>query len=259
MYDEPLPVFIAAAAGAGADSVCLSINRHELLDPATLRTTLTQIDDAGMTISMGDGFLINAAGSMEQLKRQLDLLVELGAPYANACAFEADETVVREPGSVQDTLGELAVLAEDLGLGVLIEFTPLSHVPTLAAAAALVAKINQPNLKIMLDTLHLARAGEGPDDIANVDSDLFGYCQISDGPLGTMDLSAYMMEAVHNRGIPGSGDLPLVRILELLPRDITVSAEVPLQALREVGVSPHERARRVIEGSRRVVDGIARS
>ncbi len=147
-----------------------------------------------------------------------------------------------------------AGLARAAGVGVLIEFAPLAHVPSLAAAAALVKQIQLSNLKIMVDTLHLARSGEGPDDLATIDANLFGYCQLSDGPLGTMDLMAYMMEAVYNRALPGDGELPLGAILAALPDDIIVSAEVPLQRQKEQGVSTHERARSILEATRRIVD-----
>lgn len=258
LYEDPIPVFVGAAAAAGADSICLSVNHPGVLDPKSLRDSLSQIVDANLRVSMGDGFLLNADENLDGLKRHLDTLIQFGAPYANACAFEPDETAVRNPGRIQEQLGDFTRLAQAAGVGVLIEFTPLSHVPSLAAAAELVAQINQPNLKIMVDTLHLARAGEGPDDIANIDSALFGYCQLSDGPLGSMSLGAYMAEAIYNRAIPGDGEFPLERILALLPDDITISAEVPSQSLKDAGVSPEDRARRIITGSRRVLEGARR-
>ncbi|MBA4024897.1 MAG: hypothetical protein C0482_21280 [Gordonia sp.] len=254
LYEDAVPDFIAAAVAGGADSVCLSVNHPGVLDDNARPALLAQIADANLTVSMGDGFLLNAGENLDGLKRRLDLLLELGGPYANACAFEPDAAKARNPALIEDQLGEFARLAGDAGVGVLIEFTPLSHVPTLAAAASLLAQIDQPNLKIMVDTLHLARAGEGPEDIAEVDSGLFGYCQISDGASGIRDLDVYMAEAIYNRAIPGDGDLPLERIVALLPSDITVSAEVPSQELKEQGVSSFERVRRIIAGSRGVVE-----
>lgn len=254
LYEDAVPDFVAAAVAGGADSVCLSVNHPGVLDQNARPALLAQIADANLTVSMGDGFLLNAGESLDGLKRHLDLLLELGGPYANACAFEPDATKERNPALIEDQLGEFARLAAAAGVGVLIEFTPLSHVPSLAAAAALLEQIDQPNLKIMVDTLHLARAGEGPADIAEVDPRLFGYCQISDGPEGIKALDEYMAEAIYNRAIPGDGDLPLERIVALLPRDITVSAEVPLQELKEQGVASPERVRRIIAGSRGVVE-----
>ncbi|WP_194829811.1 sugar phosphate isomerase/epimerase [Nocardia sp. XZ_19_231] len=254
LYKVAVSDFVSAAAAGGADSVCLSVNHPGVLDQRARSALLAQMADANLAVSMGDGFLLNVGQGLDGLERQLDLLLELGGPYANACAFEPDGSKERDPGLIEDQLGDFARLANDAGVGVLIEFTPLSHVPSLAAAVTLLRRINEPNLKIMVDTLHLARAGEGPDDIAGVDAELFGYCQVSDGPLGTMDLDAYMAEAIYNRAIPGDGDLPLEHILALLPKHITVSAEVPLRELEERGISAKERVRRIIAGSRRVLE-----
>ncbi|WP_330252795.1 TIM barrel protein [Nocardia sp. NBC_00565] len=135
----------------------------------------------------------------------------------------------------------------------LLEFTPLSHVPSLAAAVDLVKRLDQPNLKILLDTLHLARAGEGPDDIRKIDQQLIGYCQLSDGPRESDSLSAYMDEAMYERAIPGQGELPLEEVLSLLSRDVTISAEVPLRSLAQAGIAPAERARWILDGSRRLL------
>lgn len=253
LYGDPVAVFVDAAAAGGAASVCLSVNHPDMIDRATLHDARARITDLDLRISMGDGFLLNADAGLGGLERQLALLVELESPLANACAFEPDENAPRDPNRIQDLLGEFCRLAAQADVGVLIEFTPLSHVPTLASAVELVETLAQPNLTIMVDTLHLARAGEGPDDIAQVDPALFGYCQVSDGPTGFDGLAAYMEEAIYERAIPGTGELPLERVLSLLPRDITVSAEVPLRTLEVDGVSSHERARRVLEGSRRVL------
>lgn len=138
-------------------------------------------------------------------------------------------------------------------MDVLIEFTPLSHVPSLAAAVGLVKRLDQPNLRILVDTLHLARAGEGPDDIRRVDRRLFGYCQLSDGPHAPGISSDYLDEAMNERVVPGHGEFPLAEVVSLLPGDVVVSAEVPLRGLQRAGVSPDERARRILDGARRVV------
>lgn len=255
LYAEPLADFVDAASAAGAASVCLSVNHPEVLDPRSRADALARIADLGLSVSMGDGFLIGplAAPGADGLKRQLDLLVELGGPLANACAFEPDAHAPRDPASVQDQLGELCVLAASAGVGVLIEFTPLSHVPSLRAAVELAGQLVQPNLSIMLDTLHLARAGEGPADLAGIDASLIGYCQLSDGPRTSPGLAEYLDEAVNDRLVPGDGELPLAQLLALLPAATTISAEVPLRAMRDAGTSAAERARLALDGTRRVV------
>jgi len=247
---EPLPVFISAAAAGGAETICLSVEHPRLHDWAGLRETRTQLDASNISVAMGDGFLLQPQVGLDRLERNLDLLAEIGAPLANTCAYEPDPDIERDPGYIEDLLGEFCRIARTAGIGVLLEFTPLSHVPSLASAADLVQRLGQPNLQILIDTLHLARAGEGPDDLRKVDQRLIGYCQLSDGPLVSESLSAYLDEALYDREIPGQGQLPLEEELSLLPRDITISAEVPLRRLAQAGISPEERARRILDGSR---------
>lgn len=251
--EEPLPVFVAAAVAGGAETICMSVNHPGVLDRRVLREALSRLKASNISIAMGDGFIISPEAGLDALRRRLDVLAEFGAPFANACAFEPDANMRRDPGYVEDVLGEFCQVARTVQVGVLIEFTPLSHVPSLAAAAGLVKRLDQPNLRILVDTLHLARAGEGPDDIRRVDQQLIGYCQLSDGPRASESLSAYLDEANNERAIPGHGEFPLEEVLSLLPRDITISAEVPLRSLKQAGVPPEERARRILEGSRRVL------
>jgi hypothetical protein len=61
------------------------------------------------------------------------------------------------------------------------------------------------------------------------------------------------------RRVPGDGEMPLEAILAHVRPDVIVSAEVPLRARREAGVSDLERARLVVDGTRRVLAACARS
>ena len=253
LREEPLSVFVAAAAAGGAETVCLSVTHPGVHDPKLLRAALSQLEALNLVVAMGDGFLLKPHEGLDGLRRQLDVLADLGAPLANTCAFEPNSELRRDPSYVGDLLGEFCQVARTAGVDVLLEFTPLSHVPSLAAAVELLRELDQPNLRILLDTLHLARAGEGPDDVRKVDQQLIGYCQLSDGPLASESLSAYLDEAVYDRALPGDGEFPLAEVLSLVPRDITISAEVPLRGLQQAGVSAQERARLILESSRRVL------
>lgn len=253
LRQEPLSSFVAAAAAGGAASVCLSVNHPDVLDRKTLRAALSQLDDGNLTVALADGFLLQPEAGLDNLRRQLDVLAEIGAPLANTCAFEPDADLRRGPAYVGDLLAEFCQAARSVGVGVLIEFTPLSHVPSLSAAVELVQQLEQPNLRILVDTLHLARAGEGPDDLRRIDRQLIGYCQLSDGPQKSASLAAYLDEAVHERAVPGDGELPLREVVSLLPLDTVISAEVPLRRLQQAGVSPEDRARRILQASGRLV------
>ncbi|MER7693933.1 sugar phosphate isomerase/epimerase [Streptomyces sp. NPDC097610] len=253
LREEPLSVFVAAAAAGDAASVCLSVGHPGARDRKVLRETVSQLDALAIPIVMGDGFLLSPGAGLDPLRRQLDVLSDMRAPLANTCAYEPDVNAPRDPGATADLLGEFCRIARTAHVDVLLEFTPLSHVPSLAAAVAVVRQLDQPNLRILVDTLHLVRAGEGPAELGGIDRRLIGYCQLSDGALASGSPSAYLDEANHDRTVPGDGEFPLDEILPLIPEDVTISAEVPLRRLERAGVSPEERARRILDRSRRVV------
>jgi hypothetical protein len=58
------------------------------------------------------------------------------------------------------------------------------------------------------------------------------------------------LDVLAELGAPGDGEFPLEEVLSLLSRGITVSAEVPLRSLKQVGIPPEERARQFEEDLR---------
>ena len=101
--------------------------------------------------------------------------------------------------------------------------------------------------------MHLVRSGSGAKDVAELDPDLIGHVQLADAPL-VPTIPDYMEEACFERMIPGTGELPLVDILAVLPRDVVIGLEVPLRSQADAGVGPHERLGRCVEAARRLLD-----
>jgi sugar phosphate isomerase/epimerase len=186
--------------------------------------------------------------SFEANKIQLEIFAELGATRVNIAAIDDDQA------RMEDNLAAVCDLAQTMNVRPLIEFFACAggSVPSLASAMALIDTGKFRNLGLTIDTLHLARAGETPSDLAKVDPSLIGAAQISDGPLAHPGSDAYFYEALFERVIPGEGELPLVELLRIFPPDIPIKPEVPLRSLLESGVPPEECARRVVEGTRKV-------
>jgi hypothetical protein len=59
-----------------------------------------------------------------------------------------------------------------------------------------------------------------------------------------------MDEALYERMVPGTGELPLLDILTALPEGVVIGLEVPQRSLAEAGVGPHERVARCLEATR---------
>jgi sugar phosphate isomerase/epimerase len=147
---------------------------------------------------------------------------------------------------IAETLGRLCDLAEPFGLVMDLEYMIFSGVKSLRAAMALVETVGRPNLRVLVDALHWARAG----DIAllkTADPARLGYVQLCDGPLrGPADRQALIHEARTSRLAPGEGEFPLDDLLAAMPPNCVASLEVPLPSGRE----PQAHARALLEAAR---------
>jgi sugar phosphate isomerase/epimerase len=216
-------------------------------DPAMRKATARALADTGVKMDLMDAVGLTPEFSFAANKTQLEIFGELGATMFNIAVMDAEQS------RVEENLAAVCELAATMKMQPLIEFFGLGGcVPSLASAMALIETGKFANLKLLIDTLHLARAGETPADLAKIDPALIGAAQLCDGPVAYPGFDEYLYEALYERGIPGVGVLPLVELLRIFPPDIVVSPEVPLRALRESGGPIRECARRAIDGTRRV-------
>ena len=223
-----------------------------LFDDARLRKeVMAALDDHGLTIALIDGFgFASAEGAKAAaLRAQLDIMCELGVTRVNTSS-------TLEWGATIDKVGTLADLVGEYGMMLTIEAIPTYTIGDLPSALAVLREVNQPHLKLLIDTMHIARTG-GAQLLTEIDPALIGYVQICDGPAGMPSGEVYFDEALHQRLIPGEGELPLVEMMAAIPEHIIASMEVPLRSLREKGVSDAERARLSAVGSLKVLKAAA--
>jgi len=241
----PLEALIEAAAGAGLGAITLTAGMYEASraagrSDAQLRRLLSE---AGVKVHAIDPLISVLPGT----PRPADVPPENRAYfefteercYAAAEALEA-ETInlahfgggeVREAQFVE-CLIPLARRARSHGVRLTLEFLPESAIPDLATAQRIVAAVDAPSLRLMLDTWHLARSGGTLAQLAAVPKGLIGALQISDRrepPPGTT------YTPMGGRLLPGEGELALVPLLRtLLTREpeLTVGVEVFSDELR---------------------------
>jgi sugar phosphate isomerase/epimerase len=108
------------------------------------------------------------------------------------------------------------------------------------------------NFKLLIDTMHFFRRGSDINDLAAIDINAIGYVQLCDAPL-TSTYSSYMEEALHERMVPGEGELPLRELLARLPSDLIYSVEVPQRSLAEAGIQSRERVALSVNATRRLL------
>jgi sugar phosphate isomerase/epimerase len=156
--------------------------------------------------------------------------------FAAAQALGAERITVAgdEPdrGAMIDAFGTVCELAARYSLGVDIEFMIWRSVATIDDAAAVVSAVGRPNGGILVDFLHLFRSGGDVAVLTSINPALIRSCQICDAPLSAPPGEGHQRfidEARTNRLLPGAGELPIRSILDALPSDVSISAEIPLR------------------------------
>jgi sugar phosphate isomerase/epimerase len=198
----------------------------------------------GVSIYNMDGFALMPDMGFDTLDARLELTAELGTRYVATLGFDPD------PVRAMDSFCRLCERARHYGLGVMLEFYPSSSIPSIDVAVAWLEKAGQANARMMVDALHLNNSGGKPEDILKVAPDLIGAAQVRDGPLHPTE---EQIHSLYERGIPGTGELPLVNFIAALPAHVPIGVEVPLKSLADQGVSHTERARLCLEATRQII------
>ncbi len=182
----------------------------------------------------------------------MDVFGEFGARLFNVVLTDRDEN------RGEANMAALCELAIPRGMTMAAEFSALGGpVCSLAKAVEMARPASFRGLKVLIDSLHLARAGETPAAGAASARALRGAAQLCAGPAASPGLKQYYYEALFERGIPGEGELPLRAFLDVIPEHVIVSPEVPLKSLRDQGIPIRECARRAVEGTRRLQAAVA--
>jgi len=237
---------VADAAGeAGFPLAGFTID-PENWDAAMTSRVRSRIDAHGIGVLDVEVVWIPAGGELDDdYKLLIDVGAELGARNLLVVSRESD--VARNAAA----LHRICERAAPTGMRVALEFLMIAEIRTFSAAHAIVEACDHPAAAILIDTLHLQRAGEGIDVLAGIDPRLFPYAQFCDGPLSCADnFKAYLEDAMDLRSAAGEGELPLRQVLEVLPADCPLSLEVRSKRYRESFPRPADRARAILEQTR---------
>ena len=202
------------------------------------------MDDRGVSISLGEGLLIAPGVDVRAYAADLDIMAELRIPRINAVSLEADRA------RTFDELAVLTDLAAERGISTSVEPVPGLAIADLPSALAAVEHVGRDEISLLIDTMHVARSGAGPDDLRALPAERIGHVQLCDVPLRSTGEYHYAEEAMYHRMVPGEGELPLAEMLAALPPDRVVGLEVPLRSRAEAGVSAYDRIRPCVESAR---------
>jgi sugar phosphate isomerase/epimerase len=251
--------FVRLAADLECKYISISINERmynphgyeqfSVRDDAALRRRIvTALRDHGVSISLGDGFIVRPGSDVRDRARDLDTMAELGVTRINTVSLDPDLS------RSFDEFGALAEMAASRGIETTLEFALMLTVTDLDTALAAVRHVARPDFRLLIDTMHLVRSGSSASDLEALDPRLIGYAHLSDHTLEQCGDTYW--DDVSNRRVPGEGELPLRDIVAALPPDIVIGVEVPMLSRAEAGESTQDRTRRVMQGARTVLASV---
>lgn len=246
---------VAIAAELGYQHVCLFTHvapeAQQFFpcnwDSATRKEVRLLCAETGISAHSLEYFDVFPNIDLDIYRKGLEIGAELGARCATTHVDDSDLSWAI------DNFGQFCDLAAEFDISPAIEFTSLAGSATLGAATRIIEGANRRNGGIALDTLHLFRSGAGVDDVAKLDPQLIKSMQMSDGPMALENSDDYAHETMFERQIPGAGQFPLAELCKFIPPGLVIDLEVPLQSLRDRGISAVERARLVAEGARQLI------
>lgn len=201
----------------------------------------------GVTMADAEMIRLNPETKLDDFTPFLDRIADLGARHV---LIAVDDT---DMDRVQDTYAELCRRLSRYDLTADLEFMPWTGVKDLAAARRIVEAANHPAAAVLFDTLHFDRCKSTLAEFADLPPTLMNYVQVCDGPVPYDSSDAALIAIARTaRLIPGDGGIDLGAIARFIPRDMTISVEVPNHALaREIGAS--EVARRALAATKELL------
>jgi len=221
---------VAAAVAGGFNAVGLRLVPPVPGDPMVplvddeplVRELMASLRHHNITVLDVETIWVGPDIDIAALRPALDLAQRLGC--TNLLTMGND----RDRGRLTHSFARLCEEAAGFGLDVGMEFSAYSAVTSIHDAEQLVRAAAQPNGKVLVDALHLARSGGTAADVAALDRSLLAYGQLADarGPRPHDD-AALMAEARGGRYLPGDGELPLASLLAALPAGLPLGVEAP--------------------------------
>ncbi len=247
VFELTPPQVVRCAAQAGYHHVGLRLKpaaatgeaQHPIVgDTPMRRETLAALRDTGIEILDWGVLRLKAGTVVADFEPWLETAAVLGTRDALVNGDEPDDA------RLTDLFGQLCELGRRYRSTFHFEPTPWTGLKTLAQAVRIVRATGQPNGRVMIDTLHVDRAGTTATDIAAVPSDLIDCVQLCDGTLPRpTDFETMIAQARGERAFPGEGGIDLISMLRAAPQGVAISLECPTKH-RALGMPALERAKR---------------
>jgi sugar phosphate isomerase/epimerase len=213
--------------------------RPIIANPAAIKELRRALAESSMRLSNVSAYHLYPDIELEQLLPVVETSALLGAETIVAVSYD------HERSRAADLLGRYCEAAAAAGLKVALETVSYSALNTLHKAYGVVKSVNLPSFGLLLDPLHLARAGDTPAGVGQIDPVKVIYAQLCDASAGRPDGVDAATEARTMRLYPGEGELPLRNFLSALPAGVEIEVEVP--AWRDRHLDAGQRAKILYE------------
>jgi sugar phosphate isomerase/epimerase len=205
-----------------------------------MREIKLRMKNEGISVYDIEFVIIDEDFSAARLASILESGSELGAKRLSVCGDDADRS------RLTANFAELCDLAANFDMGVDLECMAWRKVGSFPEALRIVKEAGRPNGGALVDALHLSRTGGYPKDLRDVPSRWVRSAQLCDAPAAQpTSTEAIIEEARSKRLPPGEGDLPLDELLSVLPDDVVLSVEVPMNT----DAPAEARARQIFEAT----------
>ena len=239
-FKPPAAVDAAAAAGFAFVGIWFDPDAWSLRQSKEIKRRL---DDTGLSVLDVEAVFVSPEGDYGD--HLIDAAAELSA--RNILTVSRGLKVPK----FAERFGQLCDKAAEAGITVVIEPTRLYSIDSIAAAERALTLADRPNSGILLDNLHLHRAGEAPNAARRLDARQIPYAQLCDAPNRPAQETpqGLFADAREGRMLLGEGELPIAEYLDSLPAGTPLSLEIRSRRLREDFPAAQDRASRVFETS----------
>lgn len=236
---------VSVAAGAGYTAVGLRLvpvagqPYEHRLDVSAIERRLA---DTGIKVLDVEVFRLTADTRVAGYEAAMAMAARLQATELLVHGADADER------RLIDSFGALCELAAKYRLNANLEPMPWVDVADVSKALRILEGAGRPNSGLLVDAIHLFRAGDDPAQLTKVPKRYFRYAQFCDAPAERpSDMREIIRQARSDRLMPGEGGLDLAGTLAALPAALPLSLEIPYAR----PLSPLERARRALAATKR--------
>lgn len=199
--------------------------------------TKQAMEDTGIGIHDIELAKIDTGTDVRKYEPAFEAAAKLGVHHVISSIWTEDEAFAFEQ------FDRLCAIAAQYDINVAMEpvsFAPLHY---LQSTLELIKKVNRPNAKLLVDTLHFHMARISLEELAEVPKELLDFAHICDGPSQIpADKAGLIHYARDERFYAGEGAIDIASMVKCLRSDTVLSLELPhTRRISDLGHFEHAR------------------